>query len=100
MIISISSKDLKNLKPEEIYFVDVREKDEFNEDHIPGSHNMPLSTFKAREILAFLPSEKKCVFYCHAGKRSMDVCNLLEEENDIDFTFYNLEGGIIDYQSK
>jgi rhodanese-related sulfurtransferase len=46
--------------------IDVREAHEFAAGHIPGSQNMPLSSFDPYE----LPSEKQVVLSCQAGKRS------------------------------
>jgi rhodanese-related sulfurtransferase len=50
-----------------IALVDVREAHEFAAGHIPGSISMPLSTFDA----AALPRDKKVVFSCNSGRRTL-----------------------------
>ena len=56
------------LKDHSIVLVDVREPNEFEAGHIPGSVNLPLSTFD----VAALPFEdgKTMVLSCQAGVRS------------------------------
>ena len=49
-----------------IDLIDVRESHEYAAGHIPGSRNMPLSTFDPHQ----LTSEKTVVLSCQAGKRS------------------------------
>ncbi|MDE2410172.1 MAG: rhodanese-like domain-containing protein [Sphingomonadales bacterium] len=59
--------------------VDVREVDEFSAGHIPGSVNMPLSTFQASKLPD--PGKKRLVLTCLGGKRSgmaLDKCRAVE----------------------
>ena len=59
--------------------VDVREVDEFDAGHIPGSINMPLSTFQASRLPE--PGDKRLVLTCLGGKRSgmaLDKCRVVE----------------------
>lgn len=63
--------------------VDVREVDEFAAGHIPGSINMPLSTFQPSR----LPDAggKKLVLTCLGGKRSgmaLDKCGVAQAAVD------------------
>ena len=51
--------------------VDVREPHEFAVGHIPGSINMPLSSFDAKK----LPQGKPVVLSCQAGGRSRNALN-------------------------
>ena len=51
--------------------VDVREPHEFAVGHIPGSINMPLSSFDPKE----LPRRKPVVLSCQAGGRSRNALN-------------------------
>jgi rhodanese-related sulfurtransferase len=69
---STTSQDLSlpelmaGLSDGSIELIDVREPHEYAVGHIPGSRNMPLSTFDAQQ----LPTHKPVVFSCQAGKRS------------------------------
>lgn len=50
-----------------IHLVDVREPHEFAAGHIPGSTNMPLSSFDPSE----LPTDKPVVLSCRSGGRTL-----------------------------
>lgn len=54
--------------------VDVREKNEWDEAHIPGAILMPLSTFDPASIPD--PRGKHLVFHCRSGRR----CGLAAEK--------------------
>jgi rhodanese-related sulfurtransferase len=59
----------------QVLVVDVREVDEFANGHIPGSINMPLSTFQPSKLPA--PGARQLVLTCLGGKRSgmaLDKC--------------------------
>ncbi|MBB3374363.1 MULTISPECIES: rhodanese-like domain-containing protein [unclassified Novosphingobium] len=59
----------------QVLVVDVREVDEFASGHIPGSINMPLSTFQPSKLPA--PGARQLVLTCLGGKRSgmaLDKC--------------------------
>ncbi len=63
--------------------VDVREAGEFAEGHIPGSLNMPLSTFQPSKLPD--PGERQIVLTCLGGKRSgmaLDKCRAIEAAAD------------------
>ena len=72
----IDAKELADMvRANRAMVVDVREVDEFAEGHIPGSINMPLSTFQPGR----LPDSggKQLVLTCLGGKRSgmaLDKC--------------------------
>lgn len=75
--------------------VDVREADEFAAGHIPGSINMPLSTFQPSR----LPdgTGKTLVLTCLGGKRSamaLDKCRVAQTAVDT-----HLAGGFGAWQS-
>ena len=94
---NIDKKELnKLLKSEEDFLLlDVRTKEEFLENNIDKSVNVPLSDllFNMDEIEDY--KDKKIVVYCRSGHRSITACNLLAMEGFNDL--YNLEKGIIDY---
>lgn len=67
----------------EVQVVDVREPDEFQQGHIPGALNMPLSSFSP----ASLPDSpgKILVLNCLGGKRSgiaLDQCGTAQSAVD------------------
>ena len=57
----------KRLADGSIHLIDVREPHEFAAGHIPGAISRPLSSFDP----ASLPSDKRIVFSCAAGVRSL-----------------------------
>lgn len=77
----IQSLDLESLKEgldnSSICLVDVRETDEYQAGHIPGAISHPLSTFDAS--LLPKPDNKKIVFSCASGVRSVTAINLARE---------------------
>ncbi|KPL68084.1 sulfurtransferase [Erythrobacter sp. SG61-1L] len=67
----------------EVQVVDVREPDEFQQGHIPGALNMPLSSFSPNK----LPESqgKILVLNCLGGKRSgiaLDQCGVAQSAVD------------------
>lgn len=48
--------------------MDVRDPEEFKEDHIPGAINLPLQNFAAGS--GILDKDKTIVVYCNSGGRS------------------------------
>lgn len=70
--------------------LDVREQDEYDEAHIPGSTLIPLSEFANR--YDELPQDRDVVVYCRSGSRSAQAVNFL---NDKGYDATNVEGGIL-----
>ena len=70
--------------------LDVREQDEYDEAHIPGSTLTPLSEFANR--YEELPQDRDVVVYCRSGSRSAQAVNFL---NDKGYDATNVEGGIL-----
>ncbi|MCB8821186.1 sulfurtransferase [Microvirga rosea] len=67
-VIDLNRDDIKKgLSDGSILLVDVREPQEFAAGHIPGAVSHPLSTFDAES----LPADKRIVFSCAAGVRSL-----------------------------
>jgi len=79
-----------------VVIIDVREQEEYDEEHIPGSHLYPLSRFEADLIPD--PQGKKLVFHCRAGMRSHRACQTFLESFS-DREIYNLEGGILAWRN-
>jgi rhodanese-related sulfurtransferase len=70
--------------------VDVREPEEFGEEHIPGALPLPLSRFDAT-TLPQAPG-KKTVLVCYIGGRSARAAELLFEAGHRHA--FHLEGGL------
>ena len=67
----IAPSDLRNLissKAEGITVVDVRDKEEYDEGHIPGSISIPVETFAINAHV--LDKKKEIIVYCNSGGRS------------------------------
>jgi len=58
-------------KPQEIVLVDVREKHEWNEGHIPGALHVPRGYLELQVEEAVPDKEKTVVLYCAGGVRSL-----------------------------
>src|SRR3974390_1704130 len=64
---AVSFDDLRrDLDSGACVLIDVREPNEFRAGHVPGSRNMPLSRFDARQ----LPQDRKTALICQSGMPS------------------------------
>ena len=94
---NITTDELKKVlnNKEDILLLDIRTREEFEEENIEKSVNIPLHDllYNIDEIDEF--KNKKVIVYCRSGHRSITACNLLSMEGFEDL--YNLEKGIIDY---
>lgn len=90
----ISPLELKEmLAKNDTVLVDVREQEEFEQRHIEGALNIPLSNFN----LEPLKGNKNIVFQCLSGKRSLVACNNCLNQDSALQKFdkiYSLKGGI------
>lgn len=74
--------------------VDVREPNEYEDSHIPGSRLEPLSTFT--EGYKNLPKNQPLIMQCRSGARSERAAKYLLEQGYTDVV--NLTGGILAWQ--
>ncbi|HPF77723.1 MAG TPA: rhodanese-like domain-containing protein [Alphaproteobacteria bacterium] len=91
-VVQIDAATLKDwMDKGEAILIDVREIDEYNEAHIPGSILVPMGSCHP----AAMPHnpDKKLVFQCKAGVRGGKVCEACATAMP-EKTVYNLEGGI------
>ena len=70
-----------------IRIVDIRSPEDYEEDHIDGSENLPVreallsgDVDKAQELLDDLPNEAEIVTVCDAGHVSGETANMLREQ--------------------
>ena len=81
-------------------FVDVREKEEFDSERIPGAVHCPISVLDAQMLLDLAEEKDKAlIFYCMRGRRSSKACSAVYElaasSSEEESMFYLLEGGIL-----
>lgn len=92
----ITAKTAKKIMDsgEDIIILDVREKDEFDEGHIPGAILIPYTRIqdKAQEILP--DKDKQILVYCRSGRRSKIAAESLAK---LGYTNVKEFGGIIDW---
>lgn len=95
--------DLKNLSPmvdaqtantlrtrADVLLLDVREKWEYDQGHIPGITLLPMAEVPNR--LSEIPHDKTVIVACHSGNRSSQVVAFLRQQG---FTnIHDLQGGI------
>lgn len=81
------------LTANEAILIDVREPVEYKSCHIATARNMPLATISIEKIAAAKHGNKKLVFQCKLGRRSMTACEKLQA-NNMSQDVWNLEGGI------
>ena len=74
--------------------VDVRSSTEFDEDHIPGSINIPLPELRTK--VGELPTDRPVVTYCAVGQRGYFAERVLRQEGVSDVR--NLTGGFVSWQ--
>lgn len=93
----ITAKQLKNiLKSNETFtLVDVREKDEYQMNHIKGSVLIPLSDFENN--CSVLSKNQPLILYCRSGRRSLLAQQHLQKKGYTNT--FNLKGGILAYQA-
>jgi molybdopterin/thiamine biosynthesis adenylyltransferase/rhodanese-related sulfurtransferase len=77
-------------------FVDVREQDEWDVEHIPGALHLTRGRLESRIERAVPDREASIVVYCESGARSLFAARALEElgyEN-----VQNMAGGIVEWK--
>ena len=71
IITSIELNGLVESGKDDFTVVDVRDEEEFREEHIPGSLNIPLKGFAASSEV--LDKKKMIIVYCNSGGRSYNA---------------------------
>jgi molybdopterin/thiamine biosynthesis adenylyltransferase/rhodanese-related sulfurtransferase len=77
-------------------FVDVRERDEWDEGHIPGAIHVPRGNLESRIENAVADRSSRIVLYCASGARSAFAAKTLEELGYDDVV--SLAGGFTDWK--
>lgn len=74
--------------------IDVREPDEFREEHIAYANSLPLSDLENSFTRLNIPVTRKIIFQCLKGSRGEKACVNIRTCSDCKNEIYNLEGGI------
>jgi molybdopterin/thiamine biosynthesis adenylyltransferase/rhodanese-related sulfurtransferase len=77
-------------------FLDVRERDEWDEGHIPGAVHIPRGSLESRIEAAMPDHARPIVVYCSVGNRSVFATKTLEELGYEDVR--SLSGGFTDWK--
>jgi len=72
----------------DIFFIDVRQKEEFIKGHLKGAVNIPLDQLRGR--IDEVPRDKRVILYCQSGLRSYVACRILMQKG---YKPLNLSGG-------
>ena len=84
------------LNKQQAIIIDVRETDEYDNQHIPESIHIPLALItlaKVQEVLQQHKNINTVIFQCQRGSRSAMAIEKIQTDN-ITFKAVNLEGGI------
>ena len=76
----------------EVIFLDVRSEQEYKENHIDNSINIPLYQLEQKVESILKDKSKIIIVYCQSGKRSKKAVKILK--NLSYSNIYNLKGGI------
>lgn len=89
-------KEILKMKPKDVVVIDVREREEYEDFHIPGIPLIPMQTIP--NILADLKPDKEYIFVCRSGNRSHNVARFLKE-NGI-HEAHNFSGGMLTWDDE
>jgi len=88
--LDISAQEAYQLFQEDIFVLDVRTPEEYQEAHLPGAILIPLDQLETRT--SELPRNEPILVYCRSGNRSAQAQSLLLGAGFSDI--YNLDSGI------
>ena len=77
---NVSPKEAKELMGSEndVFLLDVRTKEEYNESHIKTAHLIPVQELE--QNIDLIPKDRNVVVYCASGKRSARACGILKNK--------------------
>ncbi len=70
-------QEIIETRPDSIYLVDVRDKDEFAKGHFKTAVNIPVDELE--KTVKSLPADKPIVFVCSTGARSGESFYMLQD---------------------
>ncbi len=80
-------------KASDAVILDVRTKDEVDDQKIPGAIHLDYLSYDFIDNLEVLDRNKPYYVYCRTGRRSVRTCVLMKNWNFREV--YNLEGGLV-----
>lgn len=78
------------LKAGNAVLIDIRERDEYAREHIPGSISLPVSALDSADLK--LEAGQKAIFHCKSGMRTDSNCAILAQH--VDGEAFMLDGGL------
>ncbi|MDE5052360.1 rhodanese-like domain-containing protein [Niallia taxi] len=94
-IITTAELEHKLNKGEKLELVDVREDEEVAEGMIPGAKHLRMNDLPKN--LDYFSQDKESIFICRSGKRSENVCYLIEDKG---LKVVNMVGGMLNWNGK
>jgi len=91
----VTSREAAGLADEPL-FLDVRERDEWDEGHIPGALHIPRGSLESRVEAVVPDRDRSVIVYCAAGNRSAFAARALEELGYSDVS--SLVGGFTEWK--
>lgn len=91
----VSPAEASELLEQGALMIDIRERDEWDAERIPGAVFKPMSTIN--DWYTDLPREGTIIVQCRTGSRSASVVHALIEQAGFD-NVVNLEGGIVGWK--
>ncbi len=94
---TITAAELKEMldKDEDIFLVDVREKNEYELVSIPGAVLIPKDQFLTGAALERLPQDRRIILHCKSGVRSAECLAIVKDAGFSDAA--HVGGGIISW---
>ena len=87
MIRGITILELKRLS--NINLIDIRSMEKYNDNHIPGSINIP-KILIIKDYAKYLNKNETYYIYCQKGEQSIKVCSMLSK---LGYKVINVIGG-------
>lgn len=87
----------EDVKINDALLVDVREPDEFNDHHLPGSINVPSATIPSWIKTRRDGDLTQVIFICRSGNRSARATYLAKQMN---INAYNMKGGTVEWSAR
>ncbi len=90
------SEAATRLKEGRAVLIDIRERDEYAREHIPGAVSLPVSALDEADLT--LEVGQQAIFHCKSGMRTDSNCALLAQH--VEGEAYMLDGGLDAWRAK
>lgn len=82
--------EIRDLAERGAFIIDSREEHEYEQGHIKGAHNIPLSQFRDR--LDEIPKDQPVYVHCRSSQRSYNMCRALMQ---LGYDAINMDGSFL-----